>query len=158
MSDQTYDDIFILDGDQTHKTDQRPSTPTPNYLLLHQQRMAITYEIIKTQDQHVVLVHEEPPTDTTNAENQNGITGRFTPDHPVIPDDAFISPVRQFNQENPVILEDGFHSPISFYSSSDGHYSESDWDTNSSWRSHDSMRDDLPIPILFESPIRSISS
>ena len=144
MNDQTNADIFILDRDQTLNVDQRPSTPTPSYLLLHQQRMTITYEIVKTQDQHVVLVHEEPPTDTTNAENEYGILGRFTQDNPVIPDDAFISPDRRFNQKYPVFSDDIFHSPISSYSSSEGYCSGSDWDTDSSWRSNDSMRDDLP--------------
>ena len=103
----------------------------------------------------MVLVHEELPIDNTNAENENGIKRRFTQDNPLLPDDAFISPVRGFNQENPVIPEDGFHSPISFYNSSEGYYSGSDWDTDSSWRSYESMRDDLPT--LFETPIRSIS-
>ena len=138
-------------------TDQRPSTPTPNNFLPQQQRMANTYEIVKTQDaRHVVLVvHEEPPVDTTNAKNETGIIRRFTQDNPVIPYDAFISPVRQFNQENLVIPNDIFHSPISSFNSSEGYCSGSDWNTDSSWRSYDSVRDDLPT--LFETSIRSIS-
>ena len=107
------------------------------------------------QDQHVVLGHEEPPNDTTNGENENGIIRRFTQDNQVIPDDTFISPVRQFDRKNPAVPEDGFDSSISFYSSSEGCCSGSDWDTDSSWRSYDSMRDDLST--LFDTPIRSMS-
>ena len=155
LNDQTDEDVFSLDRDQPAPPRQRPSTPPPNYGIIIPPRPNITYEIIKTKDQHVVLVHEEPHNDTTNKESESGVIRRFTQDNPVIPDDALISPVRQFNQENPANPEDGFHSPISFYSSSEGYYSGSDWDTDSSWRSQDSMRDDLPT--LFETPIRSIS-
>ena len=87
--------------------------------------------------------------------NENGVIKRFTQDNPVIPDDAFISPVRQFDRENPAVPGEGFDSPISFYSSSEGYCSGSDWDTDSSRRSYDSMRDDLST--LFDAPIRSIS-
>ena len=155
LNDQTNADIFILDRDQPAQSSQRPSTPQPNYNISIPPRINITYEIIKMQDQHVVLCHEEQPTDTTNAENENGVIRRFTQDNPVIPEDAFISPVRQFDQEIPAVPEDGFDSPISFNSSSEGYYSGSDWDTNSAWRAYDSMRDDLST--LFETPIRSTS-
>ena len=94
MNDQTNDDVFVLDRDMPAQLSQRPSTPPPNYNIITSPRINITYEIIKTQDQHVVLVHEEPPTDTTNAKNENGVIRRFTQDNPVIPDDAFMSPVR----------------------------------------------------------------
>ena len=155
MNDQTNDDVFILDWDLPAQPSQRPSTPPHKYNIFIPPRINITYEIIKTQDQHVLLVHEETPTDTTNAENENGVIRRFTQDNPENPDDAFISPVRQFDQGNPAIPEDGFHGPISFYSSSEGYYSGSNWDTDSSWRSYDSMRDDLPT--LLETPIRLVS-
>ena len=155
MNDQTNEDIFILDCDQTNHSDERQSTPPPNHLLLNQPRAAmderqsipppnhlllnqpraaITYEIVNTQDQHVVLVREQSPIDTTNVENERGIKRRFSQDNPVIPDDIFLS-------------------PISSYSSAED--TVSDWDTHSTCRSYDSMRDDLPT--LLETPIRSIS-
>ena len=123
MNDQTNADILILDRDQTLITEQRPSNGTLNYLLLRQQRTTTTYEIVKMQDQHVVLVHEEPPNDTTNVENENGIIRRFTEDNPVIPEDLLTSPVRHFSRENPADPEDGFDSAISFYSSLEGYCS-----------------------------------
>ena len=118
MNDQTNDDVFILDQDMPAQPSQKPNTPPPSYNIIIPSRINITYAIIKTQDQHVVLVHEEPPTDTTNVENENGVIRRFTQDNPVIPDDAFISTVRQFDRENPADPEDGSDSPINFYSSS----------------------------------------
>ena len=136
INDQTNEDIFNLDRDQTNHSDERPSTPPPNHQVLYQLRAAITYEIIKTQDQHVVLVHEQPPVDTTNVENEQGIKRRFAQDNPVIPDDIFLS-------------------PISAYSCSNGYCSGCDWHTDSTWLSYDSMRDDLST--IFEAPIRSIS-
>ena len=69
-NNQTNENVFILDRDQPS---QRPSTPPPNYNIIIPPRIKITSEIIKTQDQHVILVHEEPPTDTTNAENKNKV-------------------------------------------------------------------------------------
>ena len=68
MNDQTNDDVFILDRDIPAQASQSPSTPPPYDNIIIPARINITYEIIKTQDQQVVLVHEEPPTDTTNAE------------------------------------------------------------------------------------------
>ena len=137
LNDQTNENVFILDRDQPAQPTQRPITPTPNYNIIIPLRTTITYEIVKTADLHVVRVHEQPPIDTTNVENEQGtIIGRFTQDNPVIPDDVFLS-------------------PISSYSSSEGYCSGSDWDTDSTWRSYDSMRDNLPT--LFETPIRSIS-
>ena len=154
---QTDDDVSIIDRDMPAQPSQRPSTPPPNYKIIIPPWINITYEIIKTQDQHVVLVHEEPPNDKTNVENENGTIRRLTQDNPVIPDDTFISPDRPylFDREKPAVPEDGFDSPINFYSSSEGYCSGSDWDTDSSWWSYDSMRDDLST--LFDTPIRSIS-
>ena len=136
LNEQTNEDIFILDLDQLNRSSERPSTPPPNDLLINQPRTAINYDIVKTANQHVVLVHKQQPIDTTNVEDDQGTTRRITRDNPVIPDDVFLS-------------------HISSYSSSEGYCSGSDWDTDSTWRSYESMRDDLPN--LFDTPISSIS-
>ena len=149
------EDVFILERDQQQQPEQRASTPPPDYNLITARQISITYEIIKTQDYHVVLVHEETPADTTNTESETGVIRRFTQDNPVIPEDTFVSPVRQFDRELYDDPDYNADSPISFYSSSEGYYSGSDWETDSSWRSYNSSTDDLPT--LFETPIRSIS-
>ena len=154
-SDQTNEDVFILDRDQPALPRQRPSTPPPNYNIINRTQPTITYAIIETEDLHVVLVHEQPLVNTINAENEQGVIGRFTTDNPVIPDDEFVSLVRRLNQADRYNPNYIFNSPMSSYSSSEGYCSGSYWDTDSSWRSYDSTRDDLPA--LFETPIRSIS-
>ena len=132
LAEQTNEDTFILDRDQPEQRRQSPSTPLRNYSKLKQSRTTTTiYEIIKTLDQQVVLVHEQQPN-TIITEG----TVRITKHNSVIPDDGFLN-------------------HISEYSSSEGYYSGSDWDTDSSWRSFDSTRDDLAT--FFDFAIRSIS-
>ena len=93
--------------------DERQSTPPPNHLLLNQPRAAITYEIVKTQDQHVILVHEQPPIYTTNVENERGIIRRFSQDYPVIPDDIFLSPITSYSSaEDTVRVVTGTQTPL----------------------------------------------
>ena len=99
-NDQTNEVVFILDRDQPAQPRQRPSTPPPNYNIINPTQPTITYEIIKTEDLHVVLVHEQPLVSAINAENEQGVIRSFTTDNPVIPDDEFVSPVRRFNQED----------------------------------------------------------
>ena len=142
------EDVFILERDQQQQPEQRAGTPPPDYNLITTRQINITYEIIETQDYHVVLVHEETLADTTNTENETGVIRRFTQDNPVIPEDTFVSPVRQFDREIYDDPDNNVDSPISFYSSSEGYYSGSDWETDSSWRSYNSLTDDLPT--LFE--------
>ena len=153
-SDQTNEDVFILERDQQAHPRQRPITPPPNYNIINPMQLTITYEIIKTEDLPVVLVHEQSLEIAISAENEQGVIRRFTTDNPGIPDDEFVSPVRPFNHEGRHSPDYIFDSPISSYSSSEGYWSGSDWDTDSSWRSYDSMRDDLPT--LFDTPTRSI--
>ena len=98
FSDQTNEDVFILDRDQPAQPRQRPNTPPPNYNIINPMQLTITYEILKTEDLHVVLVHEQPLENVINAENEQGVIRRFTTDNPVIPDDEFVSPIRRFNQ------------------------------------------------------------
>ena len=144
MNDQTNEDVFILDRDQLLQPRQRPSTPPPNHRIINPTQPIITYEIVRTEDLHVVLVHEQPLVDAINAENEQGVIRRFTTNNPVIPDDEFVSPVRRFNHEDRYSPDYNFGSTMSPYCSSGGYSSGSDWDTDSSWRSYDSMRDDLP--------------
>ena len=158
-SDQTNEDVFILERDQPAQPRQRPNTPPPNYIFINPTQLTITYEIIKTEDLHVVLVHEQPLENAINAENERGVIRRFTTDNPVIPDDEFVSPIRRFNQADQYSPDYIFDSPMSSFSetdsSSEGYRSGSSWESSSSWRSYDSMRDDLTT--LFDTPIRSIS-
>ena len=97
FNDQTNEDVFLLDRDQPAQLGQRPGTPPPNYNLINTAQHTITYEIIKTEDIHVVLVHEQPLVNAINVENEHGVIRRFTTDNPVIPDDEFVSPIRRFN-------------------------------------------------------------
>ena len=153
-NDQTNEDVFLLDRDQPAQLGQRPGTPPPNYNLINTAQHTITYEIIKTEDIHVVLVHEQPLVNAINVENEQGVIRKFTKENPVIPDDEFVSPIRRFNPADRYSPNSTVSSPMSSYSSSEGYWSGSDWDLDSSWRSYDSMRDDLPN--LFDTPIRSI--
>ena len=136
LNEQTNEDVFIIDRAQPQQPRQRPSTPPPNYQLNNPVRNPFIYEIIKTEDQHVVLVHEREPKNAINNENERRVIGRFTTDNTGIPDDVFVS-------------------PISDCSSSEGYWSGSSWGSSSTWRSYDSMRDDLPT--LFDTAIQSIS-
>ena len=160
-SDQTNEDVFILDRDQSEQPRQRPNTPPPNYNVINPMQLTISYEISKTEDLHVVLVHEQPLENAINAENEQGVIRRFTTDNPDIPDDEFVSPIRirRFNQADQYSLDYIFDSPMSPISetdsSSEDYWSGSSWESSSSWRSYDSMRDDLTT--LFDTPIRSIS-
>ena len=158
-SDQTNEDVFILDRDQPAQPRQRPNTPSSNYNIINPRQLTITYEIIKTEELHVVLVHEQSLVNTINAENEQGVIRRFTTDNPVIPDDEFMSPIRRFNQADQYRPDYIFDSPMSPISetdrSSEGYWSGSSWESSSSWRSYDSLRDDLTT--LFDTPIRSIS-
>ena len=122
-SDQTNEAVFILDRDQPAPPRQRPNTPPPNYNIFNPMQLTITYEIIKTEDLHVVLVHEQPLVNAINAENEQGVIRRFTTDNPVILDDEFVSPIRRFNQADQYSPHYIFGSPMSPYSSSEGYCS-----------------------------------
>ena len=158
-SDQTNEDVLIVDRDQPAQPRQRRNTLPPNYNIINPMQLTITYEIIKTEDLHVVLVHEQSLENGINAENEQGVIRRFTTDNPVILDDEFLSPIRRSNQADQYSPDYIFHSPMSPISetdsSSEGYWSGSSWGSSSSWRSYDSMRDDLTT--LFDTPIRSIS-
>ena len=137
-SDQTNEDVFILDRDQQAQPRQRPNTSPPNYNIINPMQLTIIYEIIKTEDLHVFLVHEQPLVNAINAENEQGVIRRFTTDNPVIPDDKFLSPIRLFNQADQYSPDCIFGSPMSPISetdsSSEGYWSSSSWESSSAWR------------------------
>ena len=76
-------------------------------------QLTITYQIIKTEDLHVVLVHEQPLVNAINAGNEQRVIRRFTTDNSVIPDDEFVSPIRRFNQADQYSPDYIFGSPMS---------------------------------------------
>ena len=90
-SSQINENVFILDRDEQQQPNQRPGTPPPNYQLINPARCPTIYEIIKTEDQHIVLVHDSQLPQMINEEAENKVIRRFTTENPVIPDDAFIS-------------------------------------------------------------------
>ena len=94
LNDQTKEDIFVLDREQQQPR-LRPSTPPPNYRLINPVRRPIIYEIIKTEDQHIVLVQDNQTPQTINDEDENRVICRFTTENPVIPDDVFMSPISE---------------------------------------------------------------
>ena len=57
LNEQTNEDDLTIDRAQPQQPRQRPSTPAPSYQLYNPVRNPIIYEIIKTEDQHDVLVH-----------------------------------------------------------------------------------------------------
>ena len=112
-------------------------------------QLTITYEINKTEDLHVVLVHEQPLVNAINAENEPGVIRRFTTDNPVIPDDEFVSPIRRFKQEDRYSADYIFGRPMSPFSNSEGYCSGSDWETR---RPTHFFRHSNPVNIPIPSP------
>ena len=72
-SDQTNEYVFIVERGQPAQPRQRPNTPPPNYNIINPTQLTSTYEIIKTEDLQVVLVHEQPLVTPINAENEQGV-------------------------------------------------------------------------------------
>ena len=158
-------DCFVLDRDQDEylKLPQAQSTPT---IKLSPQNGSFPaeihdlYEIIKTEEEYLVLHHDTAPVAVLSTANEDGpAIRRFTRDNPVIQDGMDLSPSRNYHAMNSWLFapSDGTVSPISSYSSSIGYFSGSDWTTDSSWFSYDSLVQSVfqpPIP----SPYRPLSS
>ena len=157
-------DYFILDRDQ----DAAPVNPcaqsTPK---VHGDNCENTqtpiiediYEIINTGTEHIVLYHESAPISILATAQSDTLPYRkFANSNPIIPDDEFMSPPRNYeNMDNWLYgPHDGTISPISSNSSSIGYFSGSDWSTDSSWMSYDSMIQSIFQPPI-SSPFRSIS-
>ena len=111
QNELTNEDIFILDRDQSDQQRQRPNTSLPNCNVINPPRTTTTYEITRTADLHVVLVHEQQPITIINKENNHDVIRRFTHDNMVKPEDVFLSTIDS--------------------SSGSKGYSGSDWDTDS---------------------------
>ena len=137
---------------------QAQSTPRRN---IAEQSFQIEnlYKIIKTEDGQVVLHH-----DTANAsllrtaQEDNPTIRRFTLHNPVIPDDIFMSPPREYEEMVNWLYSpnDGTISPVSSDHSSIGYFSGSDWSTDSSWMSYNSLVQSVFNPPI-SSPFRPIS-
>ena len=116
------------------------------------------YENINTGGEHIVLYHETAPASIlTTAQEDTLPIRRFTNVNPIIPDDIFMSPPRNHDNMNSWLYSpnDGTMSPISD-TSSIGYFSGSDWTTDSSWLSYDSMIQSVFHPPI-SSPFRPIS-
>ena len=157
-------DCFILDRDQ----DAAPVNPcahsTPKALgdnCENTQSLIIEdiYEIINTGTEHIVLYHESAPISILETAQSDTLPSRkFTNFNPIIPDDEFMSPPRDYEHMDNWLYRphDGSISPISSDSSSIGYFSGSDWTTDSSWMSYDSMVQSIFQPPI-SSPFRPIS-
>ena len=150
-------DSFILERDQAAYLNNPAAQSTPK--TLHNPQLAEqspivqdVYEIINTGGEHIVLYHETAPASIlTTAQEDTLPIRRFTNDNAIIPDDIFMSPPRNYDNMNSWLYSpnDGTMSPMSD-TSSIGYFSGSDWTTDSSWLSYDSM-----IRSVFHPPISS---
>ena len=92
------------------------------------------------------------------AQEDNPTIRRFTLHNPVIPDGIFMSPPRNYEEMVNWLYSpnDGTVSPVSGDHSSIGYFSGSDWSTDSSWISYDSLVQSVFNPPI-SSPFRPIS-
>ena len=157
-------DYFILDRDQDAASVNPCAQSTPK---VHGDNCENTqtpiiediYEIINTGTEHIVLYHESAPISILATAQSDTLPYRkFDNSNPIIPDDEFTSPPRNYeNMDNWLYgPHDGTISPISSNSSSIGYFSGSDWSTDSSWLSYDSMVQSVFLPPI-SSPFRPIS-
>ena len=157
-------DCFILDRDQDEYLNfrQAHSTPTINQSPQNGSPSAEIhdlYEIIKTEQEHLVLHYDTAPVTILSTATEDGSTiRRFTRDNPVIQDGIDFSPPRNYHEMNSWLYapNNDTVSPISNASSSIGYFSGSDWTTDSSWFSYDSLVQSVFQPPI-SSPFRPIS-
>ena len=88
---------------------------------------------MKSATQHVIPIHNQLPIISINEESDQDTKRKFTYVNSVMSDDTFMNP---FNN----------------YSRSEEYHSCSDWDSDSSCRSIDSLRDDMVT--FFDTPTR----
>ena len=153
-------DCFIIDRDQDNylQMPQAQSTPRSNFAE-QSFRIKNLYEIIKTEDGHIVLPHDTANTSLLHtAQEDNPTIRRFTLHNPVIPDDIFMSPPRNYEEMLNWLYSpnDGTISPVSSDHSSIDYFSGSDWSTDSSWISYNSLVQSVFNPPI-SSPFRPIS-
>ena len=156
-------DSFILERDQVAYLNDPAAQSTPK--TLHNPHLAEqspiiqdVYEIINTGGELIVLYHETAPASIlTTAQEDTLPIRRFTNVNPIIPDDIFMSPPRNYHNMNSWLHSpnDGTMSPLSD-TSSIGYFSGSDWTTDSCWLSYDSMVQSVFHPPI-SSPFRPIS-
>ena len=107
------------------------------------------YEIINTGTEFFVLYHESAPISILSTAQADTLPfRRFTNSNPIIPDDEFMSPPRDYeNMDNRLYRpHDRTISPVSSNSSSIGYFSGSDWTTDSSWMYYDPMMQSIFQP------------
>ena len=100
-----------------------------------------------------MLHHDTAPMAILSTASEEGPTiRRFTRDNPVIQDDINVSPPRDYDEMDSWLFApiNGTVSPISSHSSSIGYFSGSDWTTDSSWFTYDSL-----VQSVFQQPISS---
>ena len=151
-------DYFILDRDQDALLVNPRAQSTPKALGNNcgkTQSLIIEeiYEIINTGTEHIVLHQESAPISIlATAQSETLPFRKFTNSNPIIPDDEFMSSPRDDKNMNKWLYRphDGTISPVSSNSNSIGYFSGSDWTTDLSWMSYDSM-----IQSIFQPPISS---
>ena len=157
-------DCFILDRDQDEylKFPQAQSTPTIKQSPQkgsHSAEIHDLYEIIKTEEEHLVLLYDTAPVTILSTATEDGSTiRRFTWDNPVIQDGIGFSPPRNYHEIDSWLYapNNGTVSHISSDFSSIGYFSGSDWTTDSSCFSYDSLVQSVFQPPIL-SPFRPIS-
>ena len=150
-------DSFILERDQAAYLNNPAAQSTPKtlhnpYSAEQSPIIQDVYEIINTGREHIVLYHETAPASILSTAQEDTLPiRRFTNVNPIIPDDIFMSPPRNYDNMDSWLYSpnDGTMSPISD-TSSIGYFSGSDWTTDSSWFSYDSL-----IQSVFQQPISS---
>ena len=148
-------DSFILDRDQAAYLNNPAAQSTPKtlhnpYPAEQSPIIQDVYEIINTGAEHIS--HESAPASILSTAQEDTLSiRRLTNVNPIIPDDIFMRPPRNYDNMNSWLYSpnDGTMSPISD-TSSIGYFSGSDWTTDSSWLSYDSM-----IQSVFQPPISS---
>ena len=101
-----------------------------------------------------MLHHNTAPATILFTANEDGPTIRmFARENPVIQDDIDNIPPRNYHEMDSWVFapNNGTVSPIFSHSSSIGYFSGSDWTTDSSWFSYDSL-----IQSVFQPPISSL--
>ena len=118
-------DSFVLERDQAAYLNNPAAQSTPKTLYNShsaEQSPIIqdVYEIINTGGEHIVLYHETAPASIfSTAQDDTFPIRRFTNVNPIIPDDIFMSPPRNYDNMNSWLYSpnDGTKSPISDTSS-----------------------------------------
>ena len=99
------DDCFILKRDQdailqTPAAQSTPKTPENHENNKHVSIIQDVYELINTGEEDIVLYHESAPTSILMTEQDTLPIRRFTTINPIIPDEVFISPPRDYENMN----------------------------------------------------------